>query len=311
VQSGRGLEARISLHSQGRKVSKWPCSQSEGPGLDLTCNLTAYWKLYISFKKWIVWKWQSCKKSSKINHCLSLCSIAVKRHHDHGNSYKGKHFIEIGLVLEVQSLLSWWEAWWHTGRCGTGEVPESWTSGLAARRKRETLGLAWAFETPKPTPSDRLSPTRSQSLTVPLPMGKPMGAIPSKAAQQLTHTGIAHRSLGQEDQSAVGRTWLTQCWRSAYVTWFPECWLTRRHFVLSLVVCFMSVCFVCLCVCAPPCLVLVEVRSGHQIPWYFSKDDGESTCGCWELNQNPLQEQQIFFFFFLRSINFFFFFIFY
>ena len=25
--------------------------------------------------------------------CLSHCSIAVKRHHDHGNSYQRKHFI--------------------------------------------------------------------------------------------------------------------------------------------------------------------------------------------------------------------------
>jgi hypothetical protein len=30
-------------------------------------------------------------------HCLSQAFIAVKRHHDHSNSYKGKYFIEAAL----------------------------------------------------------------------------------------------------------------------------------------------------------------------------------------------------------------------
>ena len=34
---------------------------------------------------------------------VSLGSIAVKRHHDHSNSYKGKHLIGPG--LQVQSLV--------------------------------------------------------------------------------------------------------------------------------------------------------------------------------------------------------------
>ena len=39
-------------------------------------------------------------------------SIAVKRHHDHGNSYKGKHFTGASLQSQRFSpLLSWWEAW--------------------------------------------------------------------------------------------------------------------------------------------------------------------------------------------------------
>jgi hypothetical protein len=32
--------------------------------------------------------------------CLSQCSIAGKRHHDHGNSYKGKHLSGAGLQLQ-------------------------------------------------------------------------------------------------------------------------------------------------------------------------------------------------------------------
>jgi hypothetical protein len=30
-------------------------------------------------------------------HCLSLRFIAIKRHHDHGSSYKGKHLTGAGL----------------------------------------------------------------------------------------------------------------------------------------------------------------------------------------------------------------------
>ena len=60
---------------------------------------------------------------------LSLGFIAVKRPHDHGNSYKGKHFIGAGLQFQrSRSLLSWWEAWLHAGRHGAGEVAESSTS---------------------------------------------------------------------------------------------------------------------------------------------------------------------------------------
>ena len=33
------------------------------------------------------------------SYCLSLGFIAVKRHHDHGNSYKGKHLIGAGLQV--------------------------------------------------------------------------------------------------------------------------------------------------------------------------------------------------------------------
>ena len=60
--------------------------------------------------------------------CLSV-SIAVKRHHDQGNSHKGQHLIGAGLLfLRFSSLLSWWEIWQHAGRHGAGEEAESSTS---------------------------------------------------------------------------------------------------------------------------------------------------------------------------------------
>ena len=50
---------------------------------------------------------------------FSQCSI-VKRHHNHGNSQKGKYFPGACLQFQRFSLLSaWQEAWWYTGRHGT------------------------------------------------------------------------------------------------------------------------------------------------------------------------------------------------
>ena len=50
---------------------------------------------------------------------LVRVSTAMRRHHDQGNSYKGKHLIGTGLQFERFSpLSSWWEAWQHTVRHG-------------------------------------------------------------------------------------------------------------------------------------------------------------------------------------------------
>ena len=52
---------------------------------------------------------------------LVRVSIAVKRHHDQGNSYKGQHLIGAGLHFQTCSpLLSWQEAWQNPGRHGAG-----------------------------------------------------------------------------------------------------------------------------------------------------------------------------------------------
>jgi hypothetical protein len=42
----------------------------------------------------------SCVKLLAITKLQSQGCIAVKRHHDHGNSYKGKHLIGAGLLLK-------------------------------------------------------------------------------------------------------------------------------------------------------------------------------------------------------------------
>jgi hypothetical protein len=60
---------------------------------------------------------------------LVRVSVSMKRHHDQGNSHKGKHLIWAGLqVLSFNSLSSWWEIWQCASRHGAGEGAESSTS---------------------------------------------------------------------------------------------------------------------------------------------------------------------------------------
>lgn len=46
--------------------------------------------------------------------CLTVFT-AVKRHHDYGNSYKGKHFIGTSLQVQRVNPVLWWEAWCADG----------------------------------------------------------------------------------------------------------------------------------------------------------------------------------------------------
>jgi hypothetical protein len=72
-----------------------------------------------------------------------MVSIALKRYHDHSNSYKEKNFIGIGLQFQrLSPLSSWQEAWQHTG-CGAGEVVEFSISGSTGNKKRERWGGDW------------------------------------------------------------------------------------------------------------------------------------------------------------------------
>jgi hypothetical protein len=50
-------------------------------------------------------------------------SIAVKKHHDHGNMYKGRCLIGDGFQFQMFSPLSIWQkAWQSAGRHGAGGV---------------------------------------------------------------------------------------------------------------------------------------------------------------------------------------------
>jgi hypothetical protein len=64
-------------------------------------------------------------------------SIAVKTHHDQGNSYKGQHLTGAGLQVKRFSLLlsSWWEAQQHPGR-PSSRVAESSRVALKEKRRR-------------------------------------------------------------------------------------------------------------------------------------------------------------------------------
>jgi hypothetical protein len=73
--------------------------------------------------------------------CLNIlvnCPTAVKRHHDHSNSYDGKCLVEAGLQLRgLAHYHRWWEVWQCIGRLCSGEGAESSISGSAGSRRRE------------------------------------------------------------------------------------------------------------------------------------------------------------------------------
>ena len=128
------------------------------------------------------------------SYCLSQCSIAVKRHHhDHSNSYKGKHLIgtvlwfrglvhchhgrkhhgmQADMVMEkelreikkrqsaTRPRLSFWylKAYhqWQTSSNNRHTWRKRWER---SRRDSQPPGLDWAFDTSKPITNDRLPPT--------------------------------------------------------------------------------------------------------------------------------------------------------
>ena len=61
----------------------------------------------------------------------------MKRHHDHSNSYKGKHLIGAG--LQGRGLVHYHHEEKHGGRQGSGEGAESSTLGSAGSKKREIV----------------------------------------------------------------------------------------------------------------------------------------------------------------------------
>jgi hypothetical protein len=64
--------------------------------------------------------------------------IAVKRHHDHGSSNKGKYLIGAGLQFRGSVHYHHGEgSWQHAGRNGAEVVAGSFTYGSAGSRKRE------------------------------------------------------------------------------------------------------------------------------------------------------------------------------
>jgi hypothetical protein len=102
----------------------------------------------LSASRWII-----------IGECLSHSSIAVKRHHDHGNSCKRRYLIGSGLQLQkFIPLSSWRGSWWHIGKHSAGEVAESSTSGSAGRERQ--WEVAWASESSMSTCIDTLPPTK-------------------------------------------------------------------------------------------------------------------------------------------------------
>ena len=112
---------------------------------------------------------------------LVRVSIAMKRHHDQGNSYKGQHLIGAGFQFQrFYTLLSWQKAWHHLGRHDAGEGAESSTSWSEGSRERVWLlctGQSLSTRSPQSPPTQwhtssnqaTPTPTRLHLPIVPLP----------------------------------------------------------------------------------------------------------------------------------------------
>lgn len=113
---------------------------------------------------------------------LARVSIAVKRYHNQGNSYKGKHLIGAGLqVQRFSPLSSWWEACQLPGRHGAGGAESSTacyegkqkTTVFQEARKRvsKPTSIVTQFLQQGHTYSNKVTPTLTgpHLLIVPLP----------------------------------------------------------------------------------------------------------------------------------------------
>ena len=78
---------------------------------------------------------------------LARVSTAVRRHRDHGNSYKEKHLVGAGLQFQRFSpLSSRREAWQHAGRQNdAGEGAESSTFDEPAAGSESDTGPVLSF----------------------------------------------------------------------------------------------------------------------------------------------------------------------
>lgn len=87
---------------------------------------------------YLLQKWTS-EQNQISNVYLIWVYIPVERHHNHGKSYKEKHFI--GACLQFRALVNYHharkEVWWNAGRHAIREVAENSTSRLVGSKKRE------------------------------------------------------------------------------------------------------------------------------------------------------------------------------
>jgi hypothetical protein len=78
-------------------------------------------------------------------------SIAVKRHHDQGNSYKRQHLIGAGLPFQRFSpSSSRWEAWSYPGGHGAGGAESS--TSCSKEKQEKTVSHMGRRRVSKPTP---------------------------------------------------------------------------------------------------------------------------------------------------------------
>ena len=119
--------------------------------------------------------------------CLILGFIAVNRHHDQGNSYKGHHLLMVTLQVQVQSIIIR-ERKMAVSRQAAMTLEEMRVLHLVLNANRRLILPHWT-ETQSPRTwlhtSNKATPipTRPHLLTVPLPVGQAYSNHHSKCSE--------------------------------------------------------------------------------------------------------------------------------
>jgi hypothetical protein len=112
-----------------------------------------------------------------IENCLSQCSIAVKRHHGHGNSYKGKHLTGVGLLFWGSLHYQHDRETWCLRRSS------EFCIHISGSRKGETLSLEWAAWNLQANPQWHASLNKATP-------SNPSQAVPLPNAQAVKHMSL-------------------------------------------------------------------------------------------------------------------------
>jgi hypothetical protein len=110
---------------------------------------------------------------------LVWVSIALKRHHDRSNFYKGQYLIGAGLQFQRFSpLSSWQEAWQHSGRHGASEGAKSSTSWSEGNQEETNILRQLGGSSLCPPPQWHISLNKATP---------PSSATPGPSILKLTH----------------------------------------------------------------------------------------------------------------------------
>ena len=143
AQALPNVESSLLLAACGRQVSFWWSSDQDVKfsTLLVCCHVSCHDDNGLNL-------WDCKPAPIKCCPLLSYGSVAVKRHHDPSNSYKGKHFIWAGLQFQIFSpLSSWQETWQLSGRHHAIKGAESSVSWLTGSKEETWFHIGQSLST--------------------------------------------------------------------------------------------------------------------------------------------------------------------